>query len=88
MSGAFAQHTHAQLCAALEEHEAFVAFLFPRWGQKRFTLEAPDALQLTWNVWDNDAKRTFAMGESPLKAVTAARRRVNHEQCEVYAIKT
>lgn len=78
------RRTVEQLREDLEEHRDAMLFLFPRWGQKRFTVHAPDALQELWSVWDKDNKKTFAMGKTPLEAVTSARRRVNHEQCEAY----
>lgn len=78
------RRTPEEILQALHEHEAFVTFLFPRWGQKRYTLHAPDALQETWAVWDTENRRTFAFGKSPLDAVTSARVRINHEQCAAY----
>lgn len=69
----------------LEQLRMAMDFLYPRWGQKKYTLHAPDALQDLWSVWDVAGRRTFAMGRTPVEAAVSAQRRLNHEQCVEYA---
>lgn len=78
------RRTPEEILQALHEHEAFVSFLYPRWGQHRYKIHSPDALELRWTVWDADLQRTFSYGTSPVDAVTSARARINHEQCAAY----
>lgn len=77
--------SYEELAAKVERLQLAISFLYPwPWGQRRFTLHAPDALQEKWSVWDKERKGTFAMGGDPVDAAVNAQRRLNHEQCEEY----
>jgi len=73
----FQQLSYDQLSKLVNEQQAAWDFLFPMpWGQTRFTLHAPDALQDTWTVWDRQNKGTYSFGKTPLEAAAAARKKL------------
>lgn len=76
--------TLEKLYEELFEHRDALTFLYPKWGQTRFTLCAPDVLEGRWVVWDNENKSTFSYGVTPLDAITTARRKLNHDNCQAY----
>lgn len=58
-------------------------FLYPKVRYApRFVLNAPDAMELRWSVYDRQFKVTVAFGASPENAVDEAMKRVEQAMAE------